>query len=754
MIPYSMAKRARLRVRWFLSFIGVTALPFVIATLILVRGEQIIRHETDRVHLSQLSVFVHGLDSILKEVRTLEIAMIRDPDLRDLVEGRLDQSEEFLAARRLLSRYDAQSVDARTSVEWMVYFWETNRVLAQRAYTQDQNFLDHMLVDQPTWTLGSWRWQMRRLADQRFTLVSPLGWRTGPNEPVLLYSRLLPSRRPTEARAVVAFSVSSPLIRELLRSMITGPADAVVIYDGTSTIVLGQGDGQEIRDLIHSQPYTESPRTLRGTNFTVYRDQSANMPVEVLYKVGERGAFSGLRAHRTVSLAALLLSLFFAIALSAYLVSKNYSPVRRLLQLIIDTKGSTNRLTSDEFRVIESALTRALAETGELRALVHGQERSLELYRFRNLLKGITSDSDGDATNLFRINEVESYAIVLIDPVRPLDLNQVDEALTRTVRMPFRIVDRVVFETGVCVVTGAAGTMDPDSFLSQMSDLLHAVQISVGLDTAIGVSSCQPIHYSIRSAVLDAQTSLAYRIVEGTRNVLKPHHATMSRETFEFTLQQESELTNTIVAGDFAEARVITIDIIERNFEQKSLSIEMGRCLAFSLATMIIRSLNRVARYRENHIWDELRPINQIASCVTYEQLRTTILELLRVVCADIERNRQSHSTVLVTQIVEFIESGLNEPNLGTKSIAEHFDMNPAYIARVFKEHVGVSFGAYINRRRVEISKEMLSNTDRTISDIGQEIGYPESSSFIRFFRKFEGVTPGQYRDAVFIERS
>jgi YesN/AraC family two-component response regulator len=162
---------------------------------------------------------------------------------------------------------------------------------------------------------------------------------------------------------------------------------------------------------------------------------------------------------------------------------------------------------------------------------------------------------------------------------------------------------------------------------------------------------------------------------------------------------------------------------------------------------MFIRSLNRVARYRENHLWDTLKPIDRIVACVTYEQLRTTIIDLLEVVCSDIEKGRLSHTELLIEQVIDHIAKKLNDPNLGTKAIADTFDMNSAYLSRVFKEHRGLSFSDYINQQRIEISKDLLSSTGRTIADIGQEIGYPESSSFIRFFRKFEGITPGQFRE-------
>ncbi|MFD0716192.1 helix-turn-helix domain-containing protein [Paenibacillus sp. GCM10027626] len=41
---------------------------------------------------------------------------------------------------------------------------------------------------------------------------------------------------------------------------------------------------------------------------------------------------------------------------------------------------------------------------------------------------------------------------------------------------------------------------------------------------------------------------------------------------------------------------------------------------------------------------------------------------------------------------------------------------------------------------------EMLAETDEAIQDIGRNIGYDQSLTFIRVFKKHTGETPGQYR--------
>ncbi|TVR56561.1 MAG: helix-turn-helix domain-containing protein [Spirochaetaceae bacterium] len=742
-----MAVGSRVRKRWFLSFLGVTAFPFVIGIFLFLRGEQLIRTETDRVHQAQLSVLIHGLDSVFKEIRTLEVSLIQDRDLHALISGGLATSDEYLTARRLISRYGASPLDASSAVEWMVYVRATNKVLTPTTYTYDANFLLRDLYGEPPWMLAQWRLQMRSTANRTLGTSGPAGWNAPPWEPVLVYRRHLPIGRSENAGAVAVFSVSTPLVSDLLRTMLTRPDDVVFLWDGAQSVAIGKNGVVAGLELPDSFPDVPTTIAMGYNRYTIYRDQSRQMPVQVVYALAEHGAFAVIRGHRTLGIVALLVCVFLAAGLSGYFVIRNYTPVRRLLELVIRSSGSPIRLDSDEFRIIEDTLNRAMSETDELRALVHGQEQSLELYKFRSLLRGATSDSGRSASDFFRHAGVEQYVVMLIDPVRLEQAAAIESVVRSVIEEPLKVVDLVMMGNGLCLVVGSPSESYRSELAAAANSVHGAVRSRVDPGFAVAASPVHDTTASPRQAIVGAQSALDYRIVEGTDDVLRPNLTRMPRETFEFTLQQENDLANTIIAGDFETANLITSEILDANFEQRSLSIEMGRCLAFSLGSMFIRTLNRVARFRENHIWDELKPIDRIVSCLTSEQLRMTIRDLLLAVCTDIRQNSRSHSEVLVTQITEYIAEKLSDHNLGTKQIADRFDMNPAYLARVFKDLTGHSFSEYINRRRIEIGKEKLRSSQRTIADIGQEVGYPESSSFTRFFKKFEGMTPGFYRD-------
>lgn len=74
----------------------------------------------------------------------------------------------------------------------------------------------------------------------------------------------------------------------------------------------------------------------------------------------------------------------------------------------------------------------------------------------------------------------------------------------------------------------------------------------------------------------------------------------------------------------------------------------------------------------------------------------------------------------------------------------EHF--NPTYYVEWFKERFGDSPIAYMRSLRLDKAKELLANTNYTVMQIAQQIGYENQGTLTRLFQKEIGMTPGAYR--------
>ncbi|SDZ60061.1 AraC-type DNA-binding protein [Evansella caseinilytica] len=80
------------------------------------------------------------------------------------------------------------------------------------------------------------------------------------------------------------------------------------------------------------------------------------------------------------------------------------------------------------------------------------------------------------------------------------------------------------------------------------------------------------------------------------------------------------------------------------------------------------------------------------------------------------------------------------------EEMAEVIGISYSYMRRIVYEMTGQSLIDHLNLRRIEKAKQMLVESSMTIAQIASEAGYNNVQSFNRFFRKFEGMTPSNYK--------
>lgn len=76
---------------------------------------------------------------------------------------------------------------------------------------------------------------------------------------------------------------------------------------------------------------------------------------------------------------------------------------------------------------------------------------------------------------------------------------------------------------------------------------------------------------------------------------------------------------------------------------------------------------------------------------------------------------------------------------------SEHVNMSASHLSRVFKKKTGVGFSEYVIKTKIESTKKLLRETETSIMEISEIVGYSERN-LGRLFLKYEKVTPGHYR--------
>lgn len=100
----------------------------------------------------------------------------------------------------------------------------------------------------------------------------------------------------------------------------------------------------------------------------------------------------------------------------------------------------------------------------------------------------------------------------------------------------------------------------------------------------------------------------------------------------------------------------------------------------------------------------------------------------------------------LLQKIEAYVDEHFCENSIDLISIADSMQMSVQYLTAYFKKHKNTTLLKYITQKRMDYAKELLLNTNFTITDIALKVGYTDASVFTKVFKKTENTTPGKYR--------
>lgn len=200
-------------------------------------------------------------------------------------------------------------------------------------------------------------------------------------------------------------------------------------------------------------------------------------------------------------------------------------------------------------------------------------------------------------------------------------------------------------------------------------------------------------------------------------------------------------------SGDYVHAEKLLEQIYEVNFTDHKITPEMGKCLFFDMLSTVLKVSNGMNIDDKKLFAGSSDPAKSISDCSTAEEMLGKIKELYMQICTHSREEKTDHSERLYARICSYIEQNGVDCNISLTMMADHFQITPQYLSSFFKKHSGQNITDYIAAVRIRESKALLADQTLTVSQIAQKVGYSNDVGFIRFFKKYEGVTPGKYRE-------
>lgn len=141
----------------------------------------------------------------------------------------------------------------------------------------------------------------------------------------------------------------------------------------------------------------------------------------------------------------------------------------------------------------------------------------------------------------------------------------------------------------------------------------------------------------------------------------------------------------------------------------------------------MIYEYKNLPRYSE----EKIEAVTKVASaCMQFVLLKKSIFTL---------------GNATMEKITEWIDDNLSS-KISYETICEKFYISQSTLYYLFNKNYNCTVHQYINNRRLEKARQLLADSNKSVSDIAFGVGFFSQNYFTRLFKKVYGVSPAKYR--------
>ena len=207
----------------------------------------------------------------------------------------------------------------------------------------------------------------------------------------------------------------------------------------------------------------------------------------------------------------------------------------------------------------------------------------------------------------------------------------------------------------------------------------------------------------------------------------------------------EKELFDAIEDGNPQLAECKAEDLLvwmRREYQNLTKEVRM------KVLELVLRAEN--LEYENNGNVDRFRArggyLDQIIKAQDYEELKHWFLEKIRNVCYKMKEEKEELAVDLIRTAKEYIQRHFTQ-DLSLDEVSEKVQISPYYFSKLFKKETGENFIEYLTKVRIEKAKKLLRESQMTMKEISNAVGYSNPNYFSHTFKKNVGVSPSEYKE-------
>ena len=587
----------------------------------------------------------------------------------------------------------------------------------------------------------------------------------------------------------IIFTVNIKTIKSMLNNYNIESSERntyICVLSESSDLMIDQGFLSENTELMSSvlklQKEKNTTHSLQN-GFAIMKVYSDITGWSLISAVSIQHYASQLRNIQLYYAVFIILCISIGLAICLFFSNKNYNPVKRLTELVGVSQSDLTDL--DEFSFVEKSLITLLNNKMEYIKKIDKQKSELKQLNLVRMLHGSVYSNQAFNTICADYDIVFSTNQFLLIGILIKDYSNLffEEATTddeETTELVYFIVTSITeelvreeYDAYICRDEGnlycIASLKEPASGDKLKLHINNIMQICQRSEAIIREKFGIILSYYVSNIYSDINNNIK-SIAQGYQEIkwgfaqiesfnlpgpvfnekylMESISAAENNRDSAPVKAKRTQLYNAVSSGCIEDAVRIYRELVHEGISLVDKSFSTLRINSIIILDFCLSHVD--TKQIQNQSGEISKLINNINNAHNMDALTESMKKAFEYIYKIYEQEYQNESSKnLFSDISNYIQDNISNPNLSVASIADHFNISQAYLLRVFKHETGSGVLDYIHQCRIDIAKDLLKNTSHTVKEIAVEVGYTNALTFMRAFKRLEGITPTNYRDMI-----
>lgn len=746
-----LGKKFQFFVKYLFSYVIILLLPLVLMGLF-VQSFLIdtLKNEIVVNNLNNLNRVKYVLDQqVLQLQNTSTQLMYVNNNLKPFYQ----LNQDPLKARKIMNELQKYTTTNHFIHEMMIYFRGEERLYSNRSVYTLSMLSDH-IYPYPNWSKEEIYRDLNRLTEP---LIRPAEMLQDEGRFITFLYPILPSS--STPYAAVIFIVKEEAVHRILEDEFKSYNGNTFILNQNNELITSLDSGgsdlpeQVIKRLPNDfESFTETIRR-GGETYYFLSVKSKETGWTYVSTLPVSQVLAKVTAVQTWFVLGIIVILTLGVMVIYGSMNMNYRPLNQLKRYTESIWKHAEPM--NELETVRLTIDSLFTENRALNVKVESSREAAEDYLLDQLLKGRSTDAESfneagrEWGIVFTKPKIRvailhfhgSQAPISSDEKRAL-LKSLSQGLPKSYEGYGR--DHLDENKWVMVLAcDAEEEADPSDALSFFHQYVRNL-LQQGI--TIGVGGAVTDWREVPKSYFEAATAIDYRFIKGKEQVIFSKDIIIDQQTLEaYPRQEMAELRSAIKQGNLNKIEKL-LQQLQQYLKENNMPLFIARGLCFDLINVVIQTMGDIPSQGTSPGLDDYPDVFLLEKYETVEEFTSLVKQICRDVAVHLDRLAGEDHLDLDMRMMLYIKQNYANRNFSVQEMADYFRMAPPNLSHYYKDRTGQTVLDFATQLRIDKAKQLLLSSTLSVKSIAEQTGFDNVSSFIRRFKQWTGVTPGEFR--------